>query len=152
MFDYQIRTFDDVALKQQVNIVQEFDGKLDALVNSMYTFLDDNAIGLAANQIGVLRSVFVFKLSGQRPRHIINPQVGDFSSDYTVANEGCLSFPGYVFEIPRFRTIELKGFDVHGKEIVLKGSGLKSCLFQHELDHLNAITPPMRATNTKRLY
>jgi len=53
--------------------------------------------------------------------------------------EGCLSIPGWVGEVPRHRTVTVKGRDLHGKPVRIKAQELLARVFQHEVDHVNGV-------------
>src|SRR5512142_664896 len=73
----QIRQYPDPVLRMRANEVQSFDGDLEALARRMIDLLHDaNGVGLAANQVGVLRRVFVIHPSDeQEPTVVVNPRI-----------------------------------------------------------------------------
>jgi len=97
-------------------------------------------IGLAANQVGLLRRVFVMKLSDGREMGFFNPRilVGD-NADVN-SEEGCLSFPNLWLKVKRNDKITAMYLDNTGKRCIIELEGLDSRCFQHELDHLDGIT------------
>jgi peptide deformylase len=99
-----------------------------------------NGIGLAGNQVGLLRRVFVMKLTDGREMGFFNPTilVGDNATQEDT--EGCLSFPNLWLKIPRDNKITAMYLDNTGKQCIIELEGLDSRCFQHELDHLNGIT------------
>lgn len=109
-------------------------------VNSMLTFMyKNNGFGLAANQIGDSNRLFVL---GDKKTELvcINPEIIDFSTEKTLMQEGCLSFPGLYMKVKRFKEIQVRYTDVYNdiKKCTLTDLWAKG--FQHELDHLNGIT------------
>src|SRR5438034_1169921 len=57
----QIRQYPDPVLRLRAREVEDFDDELKSLVERMKSLMvDARGIGLAANQVGVLRRVFVF--------------------------------------------------------------------------------------------
>jgi peptide deformylase len=64
--------------------------------------------------------------------------------------EGCLSIPGLVGEVERHAAIQVKGLNKHGKPIKIKAEGWLARIFQHEIDHLNGVLFPDRATRVWR--
>jgi peptide deformylase len=99
-----------------------------------------NGIGLAANQVGLLRRVFVMKLQDGRRMGFFNPTilVGD-NADLD-AEEGCLSFPNLWLKVKRSDKITAMYLDNAGKQCIIELEGIDSRCFQHELDHLDGIT------------
>jgi len=61
------------------------------------------------------------------------------SEELQDGEEGCLSFPGLVYETPRAFRAVAKGFNMHGEPVTIEGSELLARVFQHETDHLNGI-------------
>jgi len=57
----QIRQYPDPVLRLQAQEVEAFDGDLAQLVERMMRLMGDaRGVGLAANQVGILRRVFIF--------------------------------------------------------------------------------------------
>ena len=73
--------------------------------------------------------------------HILNGSTGTGQTAirHGGGEEGCLSFPGLVYETPRAFRAVAKGFNVHGEPVTIEGSELLARVFQHETDHLNGI-------------
>ena len=114
MATFPIRLFGDPVLKQRAREVEELDGALAALVDSMYETMDDAAgLGLAAPQVGVQRRLFTYALTGDEPATIVNPEIVESSGEWTY-DEGCLSVPGLQFEIVRPQLVTLRGIDLDG--------------------------------------
>ncbi|MDO5097775.1 MAG: peptide deformylase [Corynebacterium sp.] len=137
----EIRLFGDPVLTSRATEVTEFDEHLKTLVDDMLETMDDaGGVGLAANQIGVLRRVFVFDCShtedGLRG-HIVNPTWEPVSEETQTGPEGCLSIPDIRADVTRYNTVKLTGFDLHGKPLTILASGLMARCIQHETDHLD---------------
>lgn len=124
---------------------------LDFLINSQNPEIAEkyglrSGIGLAANQINLLKRMFAMHLEDENGELLsfvaINPKIVSHSVEktYLPQGEGCLSVdrnvPGYV---PRYARITVKFFTVDGEEKKLRLKGLPAICFQHELDHLNGI-------------
>jgi peptide deformylase len=135
---HPVRIFGDPVLKQPARDVEELDGSLVALAESMYdTMYEAIGLGLAAPQIGVQRRIFTYDV-GEGPRTIINPQIIDASGEW-VYNEGCLSVPGIHFEIVRPKLVTLRGLGLDGSELEIEADEVLARVFQHEIDHLNGV-------------
>ena len=106
--------------------------------------LDENGMGLAANQIGITKRFFAMghETFDTFKKHAIiwNPQVINFSKDKVVDVEGCLSFKGIWLRVERPKTVEVQYETTQGKTKFAKLDGMESKCFQHELDHLDGIT------------
>jgi peptide deformylase len=137
---YPLRYFGDPVLKQRAREVQEIDGDLATVVQGMYETMDlEEGIGLAAPQIGVRKRVFTFDLhEGDGPAVVINPEIVEREGE-VLSDEGCLSVPGYHFEVVRAERVTMRGLDLDGNEIILEGDDLLARMIQHEIDHLDGV-------------
>ena len=123
--------------------VTTYDDDLSALAADMVaTMYAADGVGLAACQIGVDRSVFVFDCpDADGVRHagvVCNPQLylpegRDRRLDD--GDEGCLSFPGAFVECPRPDYAEVRGQGLAGEPVHVSGTGLLARCRQHETDH-----------------
>ena len=135
---HRIRVYGDPALKSATEKVTDIDGRVAALSDQMLEVMyAAPGAGLAANQIGVQRSIFVYDI-GDGPMTVINPEIVESDGEF-VFEEGCLSVPGLSWEIVRPDRVHLVGLDLDGNEISLEVDGYEGRVFQHELDHLNGI-------------
>lgn len=118
--------------------VEEIDGRIaqlaDLMIETMYAA---PGVGLAANQIGVQKRLFVYD-KGDGPVVVINPLIVESEGEWTY-EEGCLSVPGLSWEITRPNAIHLKGYDLDGNEIEVETDEFEGRIFQHEMDHLNGV-------------
>ncbi|HEX4775635.1 MAG TPA: peptide deformylase [Acidimicrobiia bacterium] len=138
MATYVIRQFGDPVLKQRSRAVEEIDGALARLVDTMYeTMYDASGVGLAAPQVGVQRRLFTYDV-GEGPEVLINPEIVESSGEW-VFEEGCLSIPGYAFEVVRPRVVTVRGLDLDGNEKVFEADDYLGRVMQHELDHLDGV-------------
>jgi peptide deformylase len=137
---YPLRLFGDPVLKQRAREVEEFDGDLVTLVNGMYETMDvEEGIGLAAPQVGVRRRLFTYDLhEGDGPSVLVNPEIVERDGEL-LSEEGCLSVPGYHFEVVRAERVTVTGRDLEGRELVLEGDDLFARMLQHEIDHLDGV-------------
>ncbi len=118
--------------------VLEIDDRLVQLTKTMHEAMQAaGGIGLAAPQVGVSRRFFVYDL-GEGPRTIVNPEVTESSGEWGY-DEGCLSVPGFSWEIIRPKEVLLKGKNLEGDDIEFEADELFSRLIQHEMDHLDGI-------------
>jgi peptide deformylase len=135
---FAIRQYGDPVLKQRTKEIEEIDGSVAKLVADMIeTMYDAPGVGLAANQIGVQRRLFVYD-TGEGPKAVINPRIVETSGEWTY-EEGCLSVRGLSWPIVRPDAVHLVGLDLEGNEISLQADTLEGRCFQHEMDHLDGI-------------
>jgi peptide deformylase len=131
-----IRQYGDPVLKQVTRDVEEIDGRVAKLVDDMLeTMYEAPGAGLAANQVGVQRRLFVYDI-GDGPRVVINPRIVETSGEWAY-EEGCLSVPGLSWTIVRPDRVHLVGLDLDGNELSMEASELEGRVFQHEVDHLD---------------
>jgi peptide deformylase len=135
---FTIRQYGDPVLKQRTSEVEEIDGAVAKLAAEMIeTMYEAPGTGLAANQVGVQRRVFVYDV-GDGARTVINPRIVETSGEWTF-DEGCLSVPGLSWPIVRPDAVHLMGYDLDGNEISIEADTLEGRVFQHELDHLDGV-------------
>ena len=100
----------------------------------------NNGIGLAGNQVGLLRRVFVMRTTDGREFGCFNPWIMFGDNNFITGEEGCLSFTNLWLKVPRHNRITASYLDNAGKPCIIELEGLDSRCFQHELDHLNGVT------------
>ena len=133
-----IRQYGDPVLKERTREVTEIDASVAALIDSMIeTMYEAPGSGLAANQIGVMRRIFVYDV-GEGARAVINPRIIESDGEWSY-EEGCLSIPGLSWDIVRPNAVHLVGLDLDGNELSIEATELEGRVFQHELDHLDGI-------------
>lgn len=136
--NYPIRTYGDPVLKQKTQTVTKIDGNIVKLCADMIDVMyKAPGVGLAANQIGIAKRIFVFDI-GDGAEVILNPEITDTDGEWTY-EEGCLSVPGLFWPIVRPKVVHLEGIDLAGNPISLEGDELLGRVFQHEVDHLNGV-------------
>ena len=147
----QIRQYPDPALRMEARPVENFDDDLVRLVDRMKDLMKDaNGVGLAANQVGVLRRVFVFSPEDDVVAVVVNPELVRTSKDADVDDEGCLSMQGIAIPVERPVSVRIEGRDERGKEVSFDLEGLPARIAQHELDHLDGTLILDRTTTEGR--
>lgn len=152
----KILTFPDPRLREVSKPVEKFTPELKTLAKDMLeTMYEARGIGLAAPQVGELIRMIVIDTrpkneKGQRhsgedmtdlekavsqPLVLINPEIIT-TKGKTTYDEGCLSVPSFYETVERPEYVEVKAYDVEGKEFILKVDGLLGICIQHEMDHL----------------
>ncbi|HEY3374313.1 MAG TPA: peptide deformylase [Candidatus Aquicultor sp.] len=136
-----IRKFPDPVLKEKVRPVETIDDELHKLIKNMIdTMYAAPGMGLAANQVGVLKSVIVVEVD-EKLMVFINPEITWMSEETDDMEEGCLSVGAKVIYmmVSRADKIHFKALDQDGKPVEFDAEGLKARVLQHEVDHLNGI-------------
>ncbi len=144
-----IRVYGDPVLSQVTKVVDDIDGRIAALAESMIeTMYEAPGVGLAANQIGVQKRLFVYD-KGDGPVVVINPVIVETDGEWTY-EEGCLSVPGLSWEITRANAVHLTGFDLDGRVIDVETDEFEGRIFQHEMDHLDGVLLVERLDDDQR--
>ena len=135
----------DPILTTEAEWVRVFDTYVRTLAEDLLqTCRANNGLGLAAPQIGVSMQVLV-----ALDRVFVNP-VYSSSGPKVEMQEGCLSFPGVVEYVPRYRNIECVYQNLDGKMVKESLSGVLAHVVQHETDHLLGMTIPLRLDLIRR--
>lgn len=133
---FPIRQYGDPVLRQATKDIDVIDGSVAKLAEDMIeTMQAARGVGLAANQIGVQRRMFVYD-TGDGPVVVINPRIVETDGEWTY-DEGCLSVPGLSWPIVRPNSVHLVGLDLEGNELSIEANELEGRAFQHEVDHLD---------------
>ena len=133
-------------LKSKAEAVEQVDDELRAFMDDMVeTMYAAQGIGLAANQVGVLKRVVVMDLKAgdsetePQPRFYVNPEIVWKSEETAPYEEGCLSIPNIYDEVVRPAKVRVKYLDRNGETVEEDADGLFSVCIQHEIDHLNGV-------------
>ena len=120
--------------KEVDNIKEE---RIQILIDDMIeTVHAMNGVGLAAQQVGVLKRIVVIDIyDGNGPVVLINPVILKTKGEHEV-EEGCLSFPNQYAKLIRPKEVEVEAFNRDG-EIRIKAKDLFAQAICHETDHLN---------------
>ena len=141
--NYQLGPHESLTLKSS-----SWDFNIDVgakeLEDKMCQFMTESkGIGLAANQIGITKRVFVIGSYNIKdfpiPFALFNPRIIEESKDLVIDSEGCLSYPGLYLNVKRPSWIIAEYQNSNGDSIEAKFEGYLAKCFQHELDHLNGV-------------
>jgi peptide deformylase len=152
----QIRIFGDPVLRQRAHEVEDFDARLSALAADMQdTMRAAEGVGLAANQVGVLKRMFTWELEVERPEDelrasdepefeviggaVVNPVLRERSEQVQEGDEGCLSFPGLFYPVERPLRVSVDHQDLLGAAHSTELEGFLARVWLHEMDHLDGI-------------
>jgi peptide deformylase len=136
---HEIRTFGDPVLKSRATTVKDFDESLEQLAQEMMRIMREHeGVGLAANQIGRLKRIFVAAYEDEEYA-IVNPVIEESSELTETDTEGCLSIPETRVEVERPTAVTISGRDPSGAPVRVEAQGLLARIFQHEIDHLDGV-------------
>lgn len=131
-----IRTEGDSVLTKKCRPVEEMTPRLKELVEDMLdTMYENNGVGLAAPQVGILKRIVVIDV-GDGPLVLINPEILETSGEQT-GDEGCLSVPGMSGQVTRPNYVKVKALTEDMEEVEYEGKELLARAFCHEIDHLD---------------
>jgi peptide deformylase len=113
-------------------------------VKDLQDTLHDDPMGLAIASNQILHSGFrLFVVRDDKKLNdifpggvVINPEWCVDSDNVVTEREGCLSFPGMTFDIPRYEKIRVIFFDIDGAQHDKVVEGVVAQMVQHEVDHL----------------
>lgn len=107
----------------------------------------DDAVGLAAPQIGIGKRIIAFRCKGfddKDPAHrkddceiLVNPRITQARGEMVIGEEGCLSCPEIRVEISRYPEIKVRAYDLEGRKVSKRYLDFAARVVQHELDHLD---------------
>lgn len=137
----------DPRLRQKAIKVRKVDGEIRRLMADMHeTMKIEKGVGLAGNQVGVLRRVIVIGIpeglehegDPEVKLSLANPEIVR-SNGNQVGTEACLSIPEWYGDVPRAMNVTVKARDENDREVRIKASGYLARILQHEIDHLDGI-------------
>ena len=148
--DEEINNEESMLLRRsadEILIPLDDEGRRDikTLVNAFMGM--DNALGLAAPQIGISKRTVVFRTTKFDEKTqikndkeydvLINPRITQSRGEREKMTEGCLSCPEINVEVSRFTEIKVRAYDIHGNKTNKRYTGFLARIVQHELDHLD---------------
>ena len=142
-----------IILRRKAKKVNKIDRSIQRLADDLSdTLVASGGVGLAANQIGVLRRVIAIQIpEDPEPTIYINPEIIHREGKREV-HEGCLSFPNLYGNLNRSMWVKVKGMDRKSKIFRLRAEGLLAQAFEHEIDHLNGILFIDHVADHENLY
>jgi len=135
--------------KKSVDLPVPLDKESREIIQTLIdSFLEkDDAVGLAAPQIGINKRVIVFRNKGFEGKGrvknagdfevLVNPRINQARGELVSMAEGCLSCPDIQVEISRFPEIKVRAVDGKGEKVNKKYLDYVARVIQHEVDHLD---------------
>jgi peptide deformylase len=152
---FPIRLFGDPVLRQRAAEASEVDDGIRKLIRDLRdTMRDAPGVGLAANQIGVLRRVVVWSYEGDEGA-LVNPRIVE-QEGAAEGDEACLSLPGLSYPVVRAERVKVEGLDRKGRFTAFEAEDMTARILQHEIDHINGVLfidhlPPELQREARRL-
>ena len=143
----EIITIGHPTLRKKARKLTKFGPELRQLIEDMVeTMHEAPGVGLAAPQVNVSERVIVVELPADEEEGVpaqlyvfVNPEIVKTSREMEDGQEGCLSVPGYVGEVPRHIMVVVRGQDAYGKPQRVRAKDYLARIFQHEIDHLDGV-------------
>jgi peptide deformylase len=129
----------DEILRKRSREVSVIDNKIKMLLNDMIdTMYENDGVGLAAPQVGILKRVVTIDVDDGNIYRMINPKIIKSSGEQT-DQEGCLSVPETKGMVKRPMSVTAVYTDEDGNEVTVEAEGLLARAICHEIDHLNGV-------------
>lgn len=135
-----VKVLGEPCLRQVAKPVSTLDESFQSLIEKMKkTMHEAQGIGIAANQVGDDRAIFILCTPDTIDEVFLNPEILEKSEIIPFFEEGCLSVPGVTAHTSaRFNKVKLRYLDYKTMTVVEKEyQGLTAIAIQHEVDHLN---------------
>jgi len=143
MATLKIRKYGDPVLRDKAGRIEEINGEIIELSRDMLeTMYAYDGVGLAANQVGVLKRIIVVDINPKDPAYkpliLINPVIIEAEGE-EVFEEGCLSIPEITADVIRPDHILVRALSTDEREIEIEAEGILARALQHEIDHLDGV-------------
>ncbi len=128
-------------LRKKCRPVDVIDEKILTLLDDMAeTMYENDGVGLAAPQVGILRRVVVVDIGEEDIGllELINPEIISKEGEQ-VGTEGCLSVSDVRGDVKRPEKVVVEAYDRNGDLMQYTAEGLLAVAFCHEIDHLDGI-------------
>jgi len=138
----KILTVPHPKLRQQAKtIVKVTKSEIDLSKKMVDIMLNAPGIGLAANQIGILKKIVTVRIHDEEKKTdniyvLFNPKIKLYSKEKIIMEEGCLSLPNQYADIERPESITVEYVNEKNEIIEKKKIGFEARVLQHEIDHL----------------
>ena len=133
----KVRVIGDEILGKVCKPVKEMTPRTRELIEDMFeTMYEENGVGLAASQVGVLRQIVTIDVEDGNQYVLINPEILETSGEQT-GYEGCLSVPGKTGIVTRPDHVRVRALNEEMEPYGLVGEGLLARAVCHECAHLD---------------
>lgn len=133
-----VLVYPDPRLLTKSQAVTDFPALQELLADMRTTMRWEKGLGLAANQIGDPRAVFIIDKILDLPQLVfVNPTIVTQSKTQVNDQEGCLSLPDVSLWVDRPKHVTMRAQDQTGKPFEIKASGYVARALLHEFDHLD---------------
>lgn len=135
----KVREIGDPVLRSKAKEINEVNKKTNDLIDNMFdTMYAEDGVGLAANQVGILKRIAVVDIREGNEVILINPEIIE-EEGKAIMEEGCLSVPDETGDVIRAEKIKVRSLNREGQEIEFEAEGFEARAIQHEIDHLDGV-------------
>jgi len=135
----KIREIGDPVLRSKAKRIDEVNKKTNDLIDNLFdTMYEQDGVGLAAPQVGILKRIAVVDVREGNTVILINPEI-IAEEGKAIMEEGCLSIPGETGDVIRSQKIKVRSLDREGRVIEFEAEGFEARAIQHEMDHLDGV-------------
>jgi len=140
----KLHFYPDIILLKPCMPVDKFDeGWIGVLDHMHQLMIRSNGMGLAANQVGLSKQLFIMKDKHGKIWEFFNPRLSDNEGQANLS-ESCLSAPSFLSKIhhadlivpSRAEQVTVTAQDRNGEGFVVVAFGIEAVCVQHEYDHL----------------
>jgi len=147
----KVCVYPDPILREPTEKIDIFDNELREVIRDMWdTMYASDGIGLAGPQVGITKKIIVIDYHGEK-FVLVNPEILE-KKGMAVNEEGCLSFPGIYEKVESPESMSVRYYDENGTEHEHSVEGFLSCVFSHEIDHLDGKLLIDRVSPLKRQF
>ena len=126
------------SLRKKSKPVKDFDESLWELLDDMKaTMYENDGMGLAAPQVGVLRRVIIVEVNNSFIE-LINPEIISQKGE-DIEEEGCLSVGSFRGRVKRPYEITVRAVDRFNYPFTITGEKWLARCICHEIDHLDGV-------------
>ena len=148
-----IITEGDPALRRKSREVGEVTDRIREILGDMVdTMRENNGVGLAGPQIGIMRRLFVAEPDPEADPpvvyYMVDPEIYEEEGS-EIDEEGCLSVPGLIGDVERPYRVKIRAKDFNGDLQDYEFEGFAARIMCHENDHLNGILYIDKATDVR---
>ncbi|WP_313346753.1 peptide deformylase [Sedimentibacter sp.] len=130
----------DEILRKKSKEISVIDNRILTLLDDMLdTMYENDGVGLAAPQVGILKRAIVIDVEDGNVYKMINPKILSISDEQQTAQEGCLSVPETKGMVSRPIKVTAEYTDAEGNLVTIEAEGLLARAICHEIDHLNGV-------------
>lgn len=150
-----VRIYPDPVLKRVALPVGAVDDDARALARDLVDTMraHERCVGIAANQIGLLRRCVVVDVTGHKRAVscsgliVLFDPVVEMQSGAEVAREGCLSLPDLTANVRRATNVSVRGLTEEGATRTVDADAFEARALLHEIDHLEGVLFLDRVSN-----